>query len=368
MIADWFSTLSRAHWESPWAFALLPALVVLWLVVRRLSRNAAAPVLSTTQGLDALPRTLRQRIVWLPAALSWAGLALLCIALARPQIGIGRVETSSDAVAIQLVVDRSGSMNQFMELDGAMISRADAVKRVLREFLLGDGRELRGRTSDFVGLVVFARFAETTCPLVRDARTVSQFVDAISSAQMRFDDGTAIGDGLALAAARLKRAEDELNNRRRASSASGGDLRIKSKVIVLLTDGDNNAGEADPLAAAQLAAEWGIRVYTIGLGAGTTSYQVLRTPLGEQRVPIQNTMDERVLKQIAEMTGGLYHRAQDGEALRRVYAEIDRLEKSTIRTVEYTDWQEKFHLVAVPGAAVLLLGVLLSVTVLRRTS
>lgn len=368
MIADWLSTLTRAHWETPWAFALLPVLVLIWLLLRRLSRGAPAPALPTVEGLAALPRTLRQRIMWLPGAMMWAGLVLLCVALARPRIGIGRVETTSDAVAIQLVVDRSGSMNQYMEFDGAMISRADAVKRVLRDFLLGDGRELRGRTNDLIGLVVFARFAETACPLVRDARTVSQFVESITSAQMRFDDGTAIGDGLALGAARLKRAEDELANRRGASAAPGGDLRIKSKVIILLTDGDNNAGEIDPLAAAQLAAEWGIRVYTIGLGAGATSYQVLRTPLGEQRVPVRNTMDERVLRQIAELTGGLYHRAQDGEALRRVYAEIDRLEKSTIRTVEYTDWQEKFHIVALPGATALFLGVLLSATFLRRTS
>lgn len=366
MIAEWFSTLTRAHWESPWAFALLPGLALVALVVRRLSRGAPAPVLSTTEGCASLPRTPRQRVLWLPAALSWSGVALLCVALARPQIGIGRVETSSDAVAIQLVVDRSGSMNQYMELDGALVTRIDAVKRVLRDFLLGDGRDLRGRVSDLVGLVVFARFAETACPLVRDARTVSKFVDAVNIAQMRFEDGTAIGDGLALAAARLKRAEDELANRRASSAPGAGDLRIKSKVVILLTDGDNNAGEADPLAAAQLAAEWGIKVYTIGVGAGGMSYQVVRTPLGEQRVPVQNNMDERVLKQIAEITGGLYHRAQDGEALRRVYREIDRLEKSTIRTVEYTDWQERFHLLALPGAVALALGVLLSSTVLRR--
>lgn len=366
MIGDWLSALTRAHWESPWALALLPVLAIIWAGLRLLPRTRTAAAMSTTATAEALPRTLRQRLLWVPPVLSWLGLGLLCIALARPQVGIGRVETSSDAIAIQLVVDRSGSMNQYMELDGALVSRIDAVKRVLREFLLGDGRELKGRDSDLVGLVIFARYAETACPLVRDAATVSQFVGAVPIAQARFEDGTAIGDGLALAAARLKRAEDELANRARAGSGQGADLRIKSKIIILLTDGDNNAGEADPLAAAQLAAEWGIKVYTIGIGAGATSYQVFRTPLGEQRVPVQNNMDERVLKQIAEVTGGLYHRAQDGDALRRVYAEIDKLEKSNIRTVEYTDWQERFHLPAIPGACALVLGLALSATWLRR--
>lgn len=366
MLTPWLEMLRSIRWESPWALALAPALLVGWVIVSRLGSRAPRGALSTTAGLTNLPRTLRQRLVWVPGAACWCGLVLLAIALARPQLGVGRVETSAEAVAIQLVVDRSGSMNQFMEVDGALESRIDAVKSVIRDFLLGDGAELKGRPSDLVGLVTFARFAETACPLVRDPRTLTQLVETVQTAQARYEDGTAIGDGLALAAARLKRTEDELKNRQRSGIA--GELTIKSKVIVLLTDGDNNAGEADPIEAAKLAAEWGIKVYTIGIGAGADSFQVLRDVFGkERRVRVPSNVDESTLRSIAEQTGGTYHRAQDGEALRRVYAEIDKLEKSSVSTVEYTDWQEKFMLPASAGAAMLAAGLLLGATWLRRT-
>jgi Ca-activated chloride channel family protein len=366
MLTSWFDSLTGARWESPWALALVPVLVLAAIFLSRSSRRAPRGGLSSVEGLSALPRTFRQRLAWFPGAACWLGMGLLVVALARPQLGIGRVETSAEAVAIQLVVDRSGSMNQYMEVDGALVSRMNAVKSVLRDFLLGDGDELSGRPSDLVGLITFARFAETACPVVRDPRTLTQLIETVETAQARYEDGTAIGDGLALAAARLKRTEDELKNRQR-TSASAPELTIKSKVIVLLTDGDNNAGEADPIDAARLAAEWGIKVYTIGIGAGADSFQVLRTPIGEQRVRVPSNVDEGTLKRIAELTGGAYHRAQDGEALRQVYREIDRLEKSSVSTVEYTDWQEKFILPAGAGGALLAIGLLLGSTWLRRT-
>lgn len=365
MLTSWLESLRIVRWESPWALALLPCILIAWLIVARLGRLAPRGGLSSTAGLASLPRTLRQRLAWLPGAACWCGVLLLTAALARPQLGIGRVETSAEAVAIQLVVDRSGSMNQYMEVDGALRSRIDAVKSVLSDFLLGNGEELKGRPSDLVGLVTFARFAETACPLVRDPRTLTHLIQTVQTAQARYEDGTAIGDGLALAAARLKRTEDELKNRKR--SGIGGELTIKSKVIVLLTDGDNNAGEADPIEAAKLAAEWGIKVYTIGIGAGADSFQVLRGVLGERRVRVPSNVDETSLQSIAELTGGAYHRAQDGEALRRVYAEIDKLEKSTVNTVEYTDWQEQFVYPAIAGSALVALGLLLGTTWLRRT-
>lgn len=366
MLTSFLDQLRSVRWESPWMLALVPCLLIAWAVIARLGRRGPSGALSTTHGLASLPRTIRQRLIWMPAAACWLGMALLALALARPQLGIGRVETSADAVAIQLVVDRSTSMNQFMEVDGAFQSRIDAVKSVLHDFLLGDGEELKGRTSDLVGLVTFARFAETACPLVRDPRTLVQLVQTVQTAQARFEDGTAIGDGLALAAARLKRAEDELKNRNR--SGVSGALSIKSKVIVLLTDGDNNAGEADPLEAAKLAAEWGIKVYTIGIGAGSDSFQIVRDVFGrERRIRVPSTVNEDLLRGIAEQTGGAYHRAQDGEALRRVYAEIDQLEKSSINTVEYTDWQEKFMFPASVGGGLLAVGLLLGSTWLRRT-
>jgi Ca-activated chloride channel family protein len=368
MLSSWVDTLRQVRWESPWALVLLPLMLFAWIVLARMSRRAPRGGVSSVSLLEGLPRTLRQRLTWVPATACWLGLAFLVLALARPQLGVGRVETSADAIAIQLVVDRSGSMNQYMESGGTLRSRIDSVKDVLRGFLLGDGEDLKGRPGDLIGLITFARFAETACPIVRDPQTLSQLVETVQTAQARYEDGTAIGDGLALGAARLKRAEDELKNRKLAG-ATGADLNIKSKIIILLTDGDNNAGDADPLEAARLAAEWGIKVYTIGVGAGGTSFQIIRSPFGgaDQRVAVPSNVDETSLQKIAEITGGTYHRAQDAEALRRVYAEIDRLEKSSVNTVEYTDWQEQFATPGFAGAAFLACGLLLGSTWLRRT-
>jgi len=134
--------------------------------------------------------------------------------------------------------------------------------------------------------------------------------------------------------------------------------------VILLTDGDNNAGTHDPVEAAKLAASWGIKVYTIGIGGDT--YQILRTPFGDRRMPVQADVDEKTLKEIAEITGGKYFRAVDGKALRDVYAEIDRLEKSNVKTVDYTDYTELFAPVAACSLGLLCLHALLAATWLRR--
>ena len=258
---------------------------------------------------------------------------------------------------------RSGSMGRQMDLGGAVLTRLEAVKHVLREFLIGNGADLSGRSSDLIGLITFARFAETACPLVRDHRAVVQLTDGLQPAQQRYEDGTAIGDGLALAAARLKTAEDDLKNRHGAEI--GEDFKIKSKVVVLLTDGDNNAGEHDPLASAKLCADWGIKVYTIGIGGG--GYQIFRTPFGTERVPIPDEIDESLLSRIAEMTGGVYFRAKDGDALRNIYSEIDKLERSSIKTVDFFEYRELFQPFGIAACAMLAAQLLLGASLLRRT-
>lgn len=351
--------------HSPWALALL-ILVPLVFVWARRRRPGPLPALSTTAGLAALPRTLRQRLLPLLPVLRAGAMVALILAIARPQLGTGRTITESESIAIQIVIDRSGSMAQEMEFDGVVMNRLDAVKLVLRDFLLGNpDRGLDGRPQDLVGLVTFARFAETVCPLVRDPGAVVQLVNAVDLVRYQQEDGTAIGDGLALAAARLHAAEKDLQAR--TTRAEFENLRIKSKVVVLLTDGDNNAGEKDPIAAAELAAQWGIKVYTIGIGAGST-YRTLRTPFGEQRIPMSSDVDESALKRIAEITGGVYRRAQDGAALREIYKEIDRLEKSSVKTQEYVDYAEHFSAFALAGAALLALEALLAATWLRRSA
>jgi len=176
----------------------------------------------------------------------------------------------------------------------------------------------------------------------------------------RAEDGTAIGEALALGAARLRKAEEEV--RRRSGSASD-DFEIRGKIIILLTDGANNAGAIDPLEAARLAGEWGIRIYAIGIGEDRASalgglFNDLRMRLGG--------VDERTLEGIAEATGGAFYRATDGASLREVYREIDRLEKSRIETVEFTNIDERFAPFAAAAACLLAMEVFLTCTLLRR--
>jgi Ca-activated chloride channel family protein len=223
-------------------------------------------------------------------------------------------------VAIMLVVDRSGSM-QAMDfiVDGKRVDRLAAVKDVVKDFVRGDD-SLSGRPDDLLGLVLFARYADSACPLTLDHDHLLAALDAARPATERGEDGTAIGEGIALAVERL----------RDAASRSGPDAqrRIKSRAIVLLTDGENNAGEIDPIAAAELAASTGIRIYAIGAGTrGMAPFPVDfmgRTTMRQMAV----TIDEKTLTKIAEITDGRYFRATDTDSLREIYAEIDTLEKT----------------------------------------
>ncbi|MGE3108417.1 MAG: VWA domain-containing protein [Phycisphaerales bacterium] len=350
--------------HSPWAFGLLVLVPVLaWWSARRGRR--AAIVFPSALPLAEVPRGVRSRLTWLVPAMRSIGLSLLVVALARPQFGVGRVQTSTDAVAMQIVIDRSGSMRQEMEFDGGYATRLDVVKSVLREFALGNeakGGHLKGRPNDLLGLVTFARQAETVCPLVRDPGTLVQLAETIPMARTREEDGTAIGDGLSLAAARLKKAEDEFLAR---PENAGKDLKIKTKLIILFTDGENNAGERSPEEAAELAAKWGIKVYTVGIGTGM-SYQVIDFFGEKRRVPVRSSVDTRLLDRIAATTGGESFSADDADAMRRMYEEIDRLEKTSVETVEYTDYEERFESWAVAGGAVIALEAILGALVLRR--
>jgi Ca-activated chloride channel family protein len=351
---------ANLHWGAPWALALL--VLPLALLILRVRRRPAL-TLPTESIATRLPKSFRQRLLWLPRFLLALSMAAAIVAFARPQLGEGKVLTSTDAVAIQLLVDRSGSMGLAMPIEGQELSRLDIVKRVVRDFLLGDGKGLAGRPADLIGLVQFAGYADTACPMVRDHRALAQLVDAVSLAQ-RFEDGTAIGDGLALGAARLHTAEDDLKARH--TELADEDFRIKSKIMILLTDGDNNRGKYDPLEAAKLAAQWGIKVYTIGIGGD--SYQIIHNPFfGDQRVPVRADVDEKTLKAIADATGGKYYRAEDGKALRDIYSDIDRLEKSTVKTVDFTDYTELFAPIAMASIGLLALRGLLMSTWLRRS-
>lgn len=325
------------HFDSPWAlWTLLLIPVILWLQLGR--RRTGSLRFSTTRNATQVGRSLRQRFSWIPTLVRVVTLALLTVALARPQTGRERVREVSKGVAIEMVVDRSSSMGAEMEYEGQRLSRLDVVKRVFEDFVLGDGEELEGRPSDLIGMVSFARYPETACPLTLAHGALPRFLDGLNLVQTRAEDGTAIGDALALAAARLKTAEESLSRQ-----LEGGDLsyEIKSKAIILLTDGVNNAGQRQPMQAAELAAKWGIKIYAIGIGGGE-GVRTVQTLFGAYKVPTSSGMDEATLQAVAEVTSGLYRSADSADALRAVYEEIDQLERSEIEAVRYVDYKEAF--------------------------
>jgi Ca-activated chloride channel family protein len=215
----------------------------------------------------------------------------------------------------------------------------DAAKNIAIQFI-------SGRPYDRIGLVVFAGESFTQCPLTTDHAVLINLFKDIHTGMI--EDGTAIGEGLATAVARLK------------------DSKAKSKVVILLTDGENNRGEIAPVTAAEIAKTFGVRVYTIGIGSiGTAPYPV-QTPFGTQMRQMQVKIDEPMLKQIASITGGEYFRATDNAKLKEIYKEIDKLEKSKIDVKQFSRKTEEFERFALPALLLTLLLVFLKNTIFRN--
>ena len=358
---EWLTDITR--FQAPEALLVL---VVAWpLVLLGARRRRPAMRFSSSIPLDAAPRTLRRRLWWVPTALRLVAVTLLAVALARPQHGYGETRVKAEGVAIMVVVDRSWSMTEQIEYDGRLMPRIDVVKRVFREFVEGNGRDLPGRPHDMIGLVAFARFADTVCPLVRSHGVLLDLVESISLVhprQNQYEAGTAIGEGTALAAARLEKAEEQLLEAAALEGEADPDFKIKSKIIILLTDGAENMTQIPAMDAAAFCKELGIKVHAIGIGGGADrggGFGLFgRGPTYQ--------FDGREISQMAELTGGLYRVVSDGEALRDVYAEIDRLEKTEIESIEHTSYAERFAVWAAAGAALLVFEVLLGATLLRR--
>ena len=299
--------------------------------------------------------------------------ALLIVALARPRKGTVLSEISTEGVAIEAVVDHSGSMQTEMDYYGQKLNRLEVVKNVLSDFIEGDKKDLKGRSSDLIGLISFARYADTKCPLVHSHNVLLEFLKKTEIVTIRSEDGTAIGDAIALGAARLQKAEEEIQQRKKQLVSSGEKIsdagesgfKIKSKVMILLTDGINNAGQYDPLEAAELAKKWGIKIYTIGIGS-SQAYTTIQTPLGTYKMPTGQELDEGLLKAIAERTGAFYGRADDAKALRNIVEKIDELEKTEVKSVQYTQFAERFGPWTLTALLVLAAEMLASCTVFRK--
>jgi Ca-activated chloride channel family protein len=350
-------------------FLLLPVLA--YLAWRK--KVQAAVKFSSLRDVRQCPVSLRQRLRPLLNVARIVCIALLIAALARPRKGTVLSEISTEGVAIEIAADRSGSMQTEMDYFGQNLNRFEVVKKVLSDFISGDKKGLAGRSSDLIGLVTFARYADTTCPLILSHNVLLEFLKRTEIVKLRSEDGTAIGDAIALAAARLKKAEEELRQRKteliqageKISDRQESDFQIKSKVIILLTDGINNAGQYNPLQAAELAKKWDIKVYTIGIGSDQ-AYMTVQTPLGTYKMPTGQSLDEGLLKAIAERTGAFYGRADNAETLHQIVRKIDELEKTKVKSIQYTQYAELFGPWTLAALLVLLWEILFGCTILRK--
>ncbi|MBN1786903.1 MAG: VWA domain-containing protein [Sedimentisphaerales bacterium] len=356
---------------SPWIlllFLILPALA--FIKLRR--HSSAAIKFPSLKDILHCPVSLRQKLRPILNIARFVCIALLIIAIARPRKGTILSEISTEGVAIEVVADRSGSMQAEMDYFGQELNRFEVVKKVFADFIEGNKKGLTGRSGDLIGLITFARFADTTCPLVLSHNVLLEFLKKTDIVRLRSEDGTAIGDAIALAAARLKKAEEEIQQRKVKLLESGedtdkpeADFIIKSKVIILLTDGMNNAGEYDPIAAAELAEKWGIKIYSIGIGSAQ-AYTTIQTPLGTYKMPTGQNLDEGLLKAIAEKTGGFYGRADSAETLVEIVEKINKLEKTEVKSIQYAQYSEHFGPWTFAALIVLGLEILAGCTIFRK--
>jgi Ca-activated chloride channel homolog len=346
----------------PWWLALLIPIAAagVWLMLRR--PKGAAVLYSSAALLADLPITLAQRIKHFLPWLYLLGLMLLTVALARPQHGKEETLRRAEGIAIEMVVDRSGSMQaEDFNINNKPVTRLEAVKRVFHDFVAGDD-ELPGRWDDQIGLVAFGGFAEAKCPLTFDHDALLKILEEIHSPRAIFDaagnpinlrllneeSATAIGDGLATAVDRLK------------------PVKAKSKVIILLSDGRSNAGVVQPLEAAEAAKALDIKIYTIGIGSTGDEQVPITDPFGRRGyLPPGENLDENTLRAIAQTTGGQYFNAENTESLRNVYADIDRLEKTFTEGRIYTEYREFFPYALFPGLGLIVLELIFACTRFR---
>jgi Ca-activated chloride channel family protein len=353
--------MNAFQFQNPWCLLLLILPIAAALVaVRRRGRTAV--LYSDASLIRTLPMTWRQWVKRALPALKFAGLALLVFALARPQKGLEDFRIRAEGIAITMCIDRSGSMQALdFQIEDERVDRLVAVKKVFRDFVLGTGR-LTGRPNDMIGLIAFGGYADAKCPLTLDQNVLLEVLDSVEIPQPIYDSqrrminrrileeelSTAIGDAVLLGVDRLK------------------DTQAKSKVLILLSDGENNAGEVDPVDAAEAARKMGIKIYAIGVGStGTAPFPETdvfgRRVLARQRV----VLDEDTLKMLAERTGGRYYNARNTQALTDIYSEIDKLEKSATEGRLYTRYRELFLWLLVPGLILILLELALATTWLR---
>ena len=319
---------------------------VAWWVLPWLQKKRRQRASLRYSSIDTLQRLRPSRTIILRKfveALRLVAVALLILAMARPQTGRKHTEVRTEGIDIVLVLDTSGSM-QALDLDAdraieSRRNRLDVARAVVEDFV-------EGRKNDQIGLVVFGSEAFTQCPLTLDHGVLDTFLERVEIGIA--GDATAIGSALGTAVKRLR------------------DSEARSKVVILLTDGRNNAGSLSPEKAAEIAHTFGIKVYTIGAGTRGKAPFVVDSFFGKQIVYESVEIDEETLREIAELTGGAYYRAEDKDALASIYEEIDQLEKTEVTTSTYMEYNERFPWFVYPALVLLLSEVVLLGTRFRK--
>lgn len=311
---------------------IIPATV--WYILN-LKKSSATLQVSSLRGFSLVKNNYKYYFRHAPFILRMLAVASVIFVIARPQSTNSWQETSTEGIDIVLSMDISGSMLA----EDLRPNRLEASVDVASAFI-------NGRPDDNIGLVVFAGEAFTQCPLTTDHAVLINLFKDIESIQL--EQGTAIGMGLATALARIK------------------DSRAKSKVVILLTDGENNAGEVPPQTAAEMAKTFGVRVYTIGVGSRGQARVPVQTNFGVQYRTMDVNIDEDLLMNIATSTGGRYFRATDNAKLKEIYSEIDQLEKTKLDVKQINKKTEEFFLFALLAAIFIMAEILLRLTILRK--
>ena len=312
---------------------IIPVVYSIWYFYKR--RNINSEILFSNLGSLNKTKTLKNRLRDLPQIFNIIAICLLIIALARPQSSTNWEESTTEGIDIVLSMDISGSMLA----EDLKPNRLEASKDVAVDFI-------SKRVNDRIGLVIFSGESFTQCPLTTDHNVLINLFKDVKSGMV--EDGTAIGMGLATAVNRLK------------------DSDAISKIIILLTDGVNNKGVVAPFTAAEIAKQFGIRVYTIGVGTEGYAPYPFQTPFGVQYQDVEVQIDEETLQNIATVTDGKYFRATNNSKLKEIYKDIDKLEKSKIEVTEFHKRSEEFSNFAIPAFIILLFGFILEKTYLKQ--
>ena len=332
MIYNWFQHIEFRYPLLLWVLLLLPVLTA-WYI-RTYNRRQGSLMLSSLQQVPE-QRSFKMWLRHFPFILRLLAIACIIVALARPQTRNDEELTNGEGIDIVLCIDVSGSMLA----QDLKPNRMESAKQVAANFV-------SNRPTDRIGLVIFSGESFTLSPLTTDQLNLKAQIFNIRSGQL--EDGTAIGDGLGTSVERLK-----------GSTA-------KSKVVILLTDGENNRGFIDPNTAKELAKSLGIRVYTIGVGVDGSAPVPVQTEMGIVMQEEKVNIDEKLLTQIAHETGGNYFRARDNQQLKNIYTEIDKLEKSKVEVTALHRFNEKFFPLALAAIALLFLEAILRLTVFKK--